>query len=261
MQVIHTGNRRSLENYRDLLLVLFQKEFKIRYKQKVLGYLWSIANPLANALVYFFAFSVIMGIREENYILFLVTGLFAWQWFSNAVNTSPKIFVGNSLIKKIAFPRILIPLAMALNHMVHFILSIPVIVLLLAVYQKIPSLNWLWGIPILLATHLLMSLGLALAFATLNLFLRDIERLVSIFMNFIFYLTPILYSEDLIPPEYRNYIYLNPVAPLIISWRQLFLDGTVMPLYLLASFGYALIFFGIGYFIYSKLSWKFAEVI
>jgi lipopolysaccharide transport system permease protein len=144
---------------------------------------------------------------------------------------------------------------------VHFILSIPVIVLFLVVHQTLPSLNWLWGIPILLAIHLTMSLGLALVFATLNLFLRDIERLVGILVHFTFYLTPILYSEDLIPPEYKNYIYLNPAAPLIISWRQLFLEGTIIPMYLLASFGYALVFFGIGYLVYSKLSWKFAEVI
>lgn len=261
MQATHSGNRRSLENYRDLLLVLFQKEFKIRYKNKVLGYVWSIANPLANAVIYFFAFSVIMGIREENYILFLITGLFAWQWFSNAVSSSPKLFVGNSLIKKIAFPRILIPLSAALNHMVHFILSIPVIILFLAIHHKVPSISWIWGIPVLLTVHLFMSLGLSLTFAALNLFLRDIERLVAILIHFTFYLTPILYSEDLIPADYKNYIYLNPVAPLVISWRKLFLDGTIVPMYMLASFGYALVFFGIGYFIYSKLSWKFAEVI
>jgi len=85
----------NLQHYIDLLIVLTQKEMKVRYKSSFLGYIWSIANPLAFAFVFFIAFKVVMKIKMENYTLFLITGLFPWQWFSNSVSLSPTIFLGN----------------------------------------------------------------------------------------------------------------------------------------------------------------------
>lgn len=258
----YVGGHRNFENYRDLLFVLVQKEFKARYKDKALGYIWSIAHPLAHTFVLYFAFGVMMRFDRQDYILVLITAMFPWQWLANCVGSSPRMFVGNaSLIKKLNFPRIIIPLAAILNHLVHFWLSIPIIVLFLLMYQKLPSLSWIYGIPILIFIQLIMAFGLSLVFASLNLFLRDLERLVSILMSFIFYCTPIIYPEDTIPQEYHHFIYYNPMAPLMISWRRLFMDGAMEPLYLLVSLAYAIAFFTIGYFIFKKLSWKFAEVV
>ncbi len=89
-----TKNMRSFENYKDLIFVLTQKEMKLRYKNNVLGYLWSIAHPLAFATVFYIAFKVFMRIKMENYQLFLITGLFPWQWFSNVVTSSTMMFLG-----------------------------------------------------------------------------------------------------------------------------------------------------------------------
>jgi lipopolysaccharide transport system permease protein len=261
-RVKYLGSHRDLENYKDLLLVLVQKDIKVRYKSKVLGYLWSIASPLAFAFVYFFAFSIIMRVDVENYPLVLISGVFPWQWFSNCVGASPRLFLANGpLIKKVKFPKIIIPLAMILNHMVHFLLSLPVIILFLFIYGQAPSVAWIVGIPSLLVIHLMMVYGISLTLSSFNLFLRDIERLVDVIMRFTFYFTPILYPIDLIPEQYRSLIPLNPVAPLIISWRELFLFGRFNLLYAAISFGYAMLFLSIGYFVYRKLSWRFAEVV
>lgn len=257
-----TENQRNWENYRDILLVLLQKDIKVRYTNKVLGYLWSVANPLANAFIFYFAFSVIMQIRQEDYVMFLITGLFPWQWLSNSVNSSPRMFIGSaSLIKKLNFPRIIIPLAVILNHMVHFVLSMPVILLFLLLHHRLPSFTWLYGIPLLMAIQLLLCLGASLLFASLNLFLRDLERLVALMMSFVFYFTPILYGEEMIPDRFKDYLLLNPAGPLITSWRQLFVQGTLNTTYILISLGYGIIWFALGYFVYRKLCSRFVEAL
>ncbi|MBW4654747.1 MAG: ABC transporter permease [Kaiparowitsia implicata GSE-PSE-MK54-09C] len=262
MKAIDLGNHRSLENYRDLLIILVQKEIKVRYKNNVLGYLWSVGNPLMFAVVYFFAFKIIMRVRVEAYPLVLLAGLFPWQWFANSVGSSPKIFVaGSSIIKKVNFPRHIIPLASVLNHMIHFCFSLPVIIVLLLFYDKVPPLSWLYGMPIQIGVQLMMLYGISLLLASLNLFVRDIEPLASIIIQMGFFFTPIIYTEDLIPERFQHLIPLNPAAPLMINWRNLILEGTLNFQYVLISFGYGLLFLALGYSVYKKLAHRFAEVL
>ena len=253
---------KNIKNYRDLIIVLTNKEIKIRYKNSLLGYFWSIANPLAFSFVFFIAFKVVMKIDMENYTLFLISGLFPWQWFSNSLNASPMIFLGNaSIIKKVNFPRNIIPLATILQDMIHFILAIPVITIFLFIYHKSPSLSWLYGIPFLLSIQLLMVYGLSLMVSSINLFFRDMEKLVGILITLVFYFTPIIYPEKMIPERLQYLINFNPLAPLMISWRNMFLNGTVEPVYLTVSSLFAIVAFAAGFTVYRKLSWKFAEVL
>ncbi len=253
---------RNLENYRDLIVVLTQKEIKVRYKSSVFGYLWSIGHPLAFAFVFFLAFKVIMKLQMEDYTLFLIAGLFPWQWFSNSVNASPMVFLGNaSIIKKVNFPRNIIPLTTVLQDMIHFILSIPVIVLFIFIYHRSPGISWLYGIPLLLCIQFLLTYGISLMISSINLFFRDLERLTGIFTTLIFYLTPIIYPETMVPERYKQLINLNPIAPLMISWRNLFLNNTLEVSLVTISLVYSIFAFIIGYLVYKKLSWRFAEVI
>lgn len=259
----HIGSHRDLENYRDLVLVLLQKELKIRYTNKILGYLWSIANPLSSAFIYFVAFGLILETREEDYALILISGLFPWQWLSNSVGSSANLFVSkSSLIKKVNFPRNIIPLCSILNHMVHYLASIPVLLVLLLISHRYPTPSWIYGFPLLLVIQFCTAYGIALAISSVNLFFRDLERLVSILLHFLFFLTPILYTADRYPVEYRNLIIgLNPAASLIVNWRSLFLNGSLELRPLLLSIGYATLSLVIGHLVYKKLSWKFAELI
>jgi lipopolysaccharide transport system permease protein len=252
----------KIQHYLDLIIVLTQKEIKVRYKNSFLGYFWSIAHPLAFALVFFIAFKVVMKIQMEDYALFLIAGLFPWQWFANSVNAAPMLFLGNaSIIKKVNFPRNIIPFAAVLQDMIHFILAIIVIVIFLFIYHKTPSFSWIYGIPILLSIQFLMTYGVSLIISSLNLFFRDLERLTNLFITLLFYFTPVIYSETMIPEKYKSIINLNPLTPLMISWRNLFLDGRLDAFYLMISLGYAVILFGLGHIIYKKLSWRFAEVL
>lgn len=253
---------RKLRYYIDLIFVLTQKELKVRYKSSILGYLWSIAHPLAFAVVFYLAFKIVIRIPMENYALFLICGLFPWQWFTNSVNAAPMIFLGNApLIKKVNFPRNLIPFTLVLQDMIHFVLAIPVIVIFLLFSGKTPGLLWLVGIPILIVIEFLLVYGVCLMLASLNLFFRDLERLTVIFMTILFYVTPIFYSETMVPSRFQSILRLNPLAPLMINWRSLFMEGTLRWEDLFLSLCYGVVFFTVGFFVYRKLSWRFAEVL
>jgi lipopolysaccharide transport system permease protein len=261
-RVNHFGSHRNFENYRDILVVLLQKELKVRYNNKGLGFLWSIANPLASAVVYLIAFQILMRIQIPDYILILITGTFTWQWFTNVVGSAPNAFVTNApLIKKVSFPRNIILLCMASNHLIHFLMSIPVMMLFLVLHGRYPTLAWLYGIPLLLVINFVMVYGLSLALASINLFFRDMERLIAIVLNFAFYLTPVLYPVETVPAHLRHLLLLNPAAPLISAWRDLLMHGKVDWFYLAVSAAYAVLFYLLGMTVYKRLSWKFAEVI
>jgi len=253
---------RSVQHYLDLIIVITQKELKSKYKNNVLGYFWSIAHPLAFALVFYIAFKIVIKIPLQDYMVFLISGLFPWQWLATSVGTAPTVFLANvSIIKKVNFPRNIIPFTIVLQDMIHFVLSIPVIVLFMLIYNITPGWIWLVGIPLLLIIQFIFIYGVALAISSLNLFFRDLERLTGIFITLAFYFTPIIYPETMIPAKYAKLVNLNPLTPLMASWRNLFLHNQLDFMQLAISFAYALLFLAIGSIIYKKLSWKFAEVL
>lgn len=249
-------------HYRDLVIVLTRKEMKVRYKRSILGYFWSIANPLALATVLFVAFQLIAKFDIDNYPLFLICGLFPWQWLNNSLSFAPSVLIGNAqIIKKTSFPKTALLLAHVLHDTIHFLLSIPIVVVFLLIFGKLPSWNWMYGVPLLLLIQLLLCYSGTLLIASVNLFFRDIERLIVTFMVLAFYCTPVIYSQDMAPAGYRALIYANPFAPIIISWRSLLLDGSFEPIPVLLSALYAIVGLSIAYPVYRKLEWRFAEVL
>jgi len=253
---------RDLLHARDLVLVLLVKELKVRYKNTILGYAWSILNPLLFALVLFFVFKVIIRIQVENYLLFLVTGLFPWQWFQNSINAANGYFLGNaSLLKRVYFPRSVLVLTAILNDMVHFLASLAVIVAMMAYYGVWPRVSWCWLLPLLLATQFMLTFGLAMVVATANLFFRDLERLTGILTMLWFYLTPVTFAASMIPERFSWSIYINPMAGLVLCWRDVFLTGTMRWDYFGSAAGAALIALAAGLAVYQWKKWRFAEIV
>jgi len=152
----------SLRQNAELLIELTKKEIKVRYKNAFLGYIWSLASPLASALVYYFVFKMVLSNRIDNFSLFLISGLFPWQWFANSVLLSTSVFISNkSLLKKTTLPKVVLLLAGILNGAVHFLLSVPVIVLFLLLAGKRPSLMWIVGLPALMIPQFLIIFGVS----------------------------------------------------------------------------------------------------
>jgi lipopolysaccharide transport system permease protein len=241
---------------------LTKKELKVRYKNTYLGYLWSLLNPLALTAVLFFAFRLVMRVPVENYALFVLLGLFPWQWFANSVSASTGVFVANaSLVKKTAFPRELLVFSVVLNDLFHFLCSLPIILGLLRAHGRMPGLAELLWLPALITCQGLMVAGASLLVASTNLFFRDLERLVAVGINLLFYLTPIVYPEALIPPAFQPYVFISPMAPLVVAYRSVFLGNGVSWWVFLGAVGYAGTVFAVGYGVFARLRWRFAEVL
>ena len=256
--------------YRDLIWVLVAKELKLRYHSTAFGYLWSLLNPLAFAAIYFVVFTLFMNIPRSgdmvHYALFLITGLFSWQWFANSATSSNYFFLDNrSLIKKIRFPRHFLVVAGVLNDMIHFVISIPVIVAFMLYYHVYPSAAWIVLLPLMVIVQFFFTTGVALMLASCNLFFRDLERMTLICVQGWFFLTPVIYSVSMIPDRYRWAVwwdvYANPMAPIIICWREMFLHGTAPPAVVVAACGWAAAAFAVGWWIYRSLQWRFAEIV
>ena len=252
----------EINRYYDIIFVLTQKELRTRYKNLGLGYLWSLANPLAYSAVYYFVFKFVMKVKVDCFPLFLISALFPWQWFSNSVGVAWITYLGNApLIKKVNFPRNLLPFVVSIQDMLHFLASVPIIFLFMGIYGK-PFSWWLIpGIPALALIQFAYTYSIGLAISSVNLFFRDLEKLIGVLMTFLFYLTPIVYSTDMVPEEYRAYTVLNPVAPLMMSWRLLFFEGRLDAGLIGMSLGYASVFLILSHLIYRKLVWRFAEVL
>jgi lipopolysaccharide transport system permease protein len=249
-------------HYLDLITELLRKELKVRYKRLALGYLWSILSPLMYAGLYYVVFGRILNVKTENYPLFLIAGLFPWQWMTNTINVAPSTFISNSaLIKKTLFPRHLIPLVIALQDAIHFLISVPVIILFIILFNGKVSLEWIYALPLMAVIHFGMAYSFNLIISTCTVFFRDIERFLQIGMTFLFYMTPVLYSETLIPAQYQHLIVWHPLAPLMINWRNLFMQGTINPTYLLSSALWCVGLLIFARWVYLKLSWRFAEVL
>lgn len=210
----------------ELISVLTRKEINVRYKSSVLGYLWSVLHPLTFGLIYFVVFREIMRVPVANYPLFILSGLFPWQWAAAAISNAPATFLANaSIIRRVAFPRGALPVSLVLMEGIHFLCALPVIVLLIVCSGGLPSICWLWGIPVLWAIQSALLTGITWALAVVTPFLRDLERFTALGVMALFYATPVLYPAQMVPARWAWLLWANPFASLIAAWRDLLMKG------------------------------------
>jgi lipopolysaccharide transport system permease protein len=206
--------------------VLVLKEFHTRYKRTWLGYAWSVLSPLGMALVFFFLFRIVMRVGMADYALFLLAGLFPWHAFQNSLFSGILSFVGNAtLIKKVAFPRSALVVASVMTEYIHLLLTTPIMLAFMLYYGHLPHLSMIWTVPLLLVIGIMTASGLSLIAATVNLFFRDLQRLLQVFVMFWFYGTPILYPEAMVPQSYRWVLNVNPMTYQISCWHDVFFYG------------------------------------
>ncbi len=252
----------DLAYYYDLLSVLTSKELKLRYRGTKLGVLWSLANPIAFALVLHFAVKRVLRIDIDSYALFILAALFSWQWISTSLSASASVFTGNaSLIRKLYFPRYMLCVAIVFGNMIHFAVAIPVYAAL-RVASGLPPMSstWIAGIPLLLVLQSLLLLGGVMIISTINAILRDMRHLVEVGLVLLFYLTPIIYPLSMVPRGGQWLVLVNPLAPIVLSWRDLLLDGVLSPYCVLAA-GYAVLSLGLGFAVYRRFSWRLPELV
>ena len=218
----------SLSTSWDLLLAITRRDIRVRYQGTVLSFIWWIARPLTLGTVLYFALGHVFNLRDDvpNYSIFLLSALFPWFWFSSSVGQATGVFVGNSgLLKKVHFPKLILPLSTVLFNTSQFLLTLPILIGFVLIAGISPSTSWIIGIPTLIALQLLLLIGIGTLLATLNVFFRDLGPMVDVALLLLFYLSAIIFPLERVPEDFRPFLALNPVAPLIDAWRNLFLHG------------------------------------
>jgi len=215
-------NLHDLWQYRDLLYILAARDIKVRYKQTVLGVLWAIIQPLSMMIIFTLFFGRLAGIPSDGipYPLFAYAGLLSWAFFSNALNSSGNSLVGNSsLITKVYFPRMIIPIAAVGSGLIDFVIAFGLLVLLMLYYGIGFSPNILM-VPILTLLTALLATGIGMWMSALNVKYRDVRYALPFFIQLWMFATPIIYPSSLIPDEWRWLFRINPLTGIVEGYRS-----------------------------------------
>lgn len=266
----------DLVDYRYLLRNLVVRDLKARYKNSVLGILWSVLNPLFLMIVFTILFSVLANNQIRQYPIFVLVGLIPWNFFSGGLVSGTTSVTGNSsLVKKVYFPRELLPLSALLSNLVNFLFSFSVLVIFLYLFGIGLTVHALW-VPVILLTQLIFTLGLILLFSSLTVFYGDVLMILEVVLLAWFFLTPVFYSLELFGPTAtvlgitfdpaQVMRWINPMASIIDGYRTV-LWGTyesagpvsMNPAYLLRTFVTAVIVLAIGYSLFARLDPLFGE--
>jgi ABC-type polysaccharide/polyol phosphate export permease len=266
-----TVRLQELLRYRGLIRNLVVSELKARYKNSVLGFVWSLLNPLAMMLVFTVVFGVLWPNNQiKNYPIFLLCGLLPWNFFSISVTSSITSITGNgNLIKKVYFPREVLPIATVLAQLVNFLLALLVLFVVLLVFRSNFS-SWLWTLPLIILIQTCFTLGIGFVLSTLHVFYRDTLMVMEVVMLAWFFLTPVFYSVLQLPASYmllgvevdvRRLIYiLNPMASIINVYRDLLYFGyRTDPDFFIRTTLTALLVLLFGYWFFVRYRDRFGE--
>jgi len=249
-----------LFEYSELIKNLVASDLKVKYQSSVLGFAWSMLNPLLMMLVLYAVFNNIFRFEQEHFALYLLIGIIAWRFLANGTMTAMGSIVGkSSLVTKIFIPREVLTFSMTMSAFISSILEFLVLIPLLLILGVSLSFTVLL-FPVIHILFFVMVYGVSLVLASLYVYYRDLNQIWDILLQVGFYLAPIIYPLSLVPEKYIFYYMLNPVTRLMVMYRDILLYSTIpsaLDFLIVAMCG--LIFLIIGTMIFRKLSPRFAE--
>ena len=250
----------DLRHYREFLKSNVKKDIRGKYKGSFLGVLWSFINPLLSVLVYAIVFPYIMRIKVENYLIYLITGIITWTFFTSSINMGLISVLSNAdIIKKVYFPRIILPISTVTSCLVNFLISCLIIVLFCLGSGLGISFQILW-LPLIAIIQYVMLLGFTFILSAIEMYMRDIEHIVNFILSMAFYVTPILYTPDIFPEKLAWVLKVNPMAYLVNAYRSIFFYQKMPDLMGIGVVSiFSIFLFMIGYLIFEKLQKGFAE--
>lgn len=251
---------KALYDYRELLKTSISKDVRGKYKNSVLGILWSFLNPLLQIAVYAIVFPLIMKSNLPNYTVFLCCGLIPWNFFSAAISRTSFTMVENgNIIKKVYFPREVLPISVVTSEAINFIIS-TIIILAFVLGYGMGLSKFLIFYPLVLLVQYILLIGISFIVSSVTVYFRDLQHFIGIALQLLFYATPIVYAPNTIPENFQWILKFNPMTYVINGYRDIFyykqmpdLSSMVMVL------GIGLIVCLAGYFIFNKLQRRFAE--
>lgn len=220
----------DLWRYRELFYILAWRDFKVRYKQTVIGVAWSVLRPLLTMMVIVVVFSKLAKMPSEGnapYAIMSLAGLLPWQFFSNALSESSNSLISNTnLFTKVYFPRILIPASSIVLGFVDFLITFVLLLLIMIFYQFMPNINMIF-LPFFFILTFFASFGIGILMSTLNLKYRDFRYIVPFIVQFGMYISPVAFSSSIVPLKYQFLYSLNPLVGIIDGFRWCIIGGEV----------------------------------
>jgi lipopolysaccharide transport system permease protein len=224
---------KDLWRYRELFYILSWRDIKVRYKQTTLGILWAILRPLLTMLIFTFVFGTIAGMKFAStvpYAIIVFAGLLPWQFFSNALSESGNSLVGNErLITKVYFPRMIIPASSVITSFIDFFISFVILLALFVYYRYVPPLQ-VFVMPIFWIMAFIASIGPGLYLAALNVKYRDFRHVIPFIIQFGLFISPVGFSSEMIPAQWRWLYAFNPIAGVIDGFRWCIVQDAPNPL-------------------------------
>ena len=261
---------KELFNYRQMIFSMTRKDLRGRYMGSVLGFLWTFVNPLLQLLVYDLVFSFLLRNGMEKFYLYLFAGLVPWMFFSSAVtNGCVAVLSQKSMVKKIYFPREVLPIAYVTSGFVNMLLSFLIIFVVMLIGGIAPGhtmhVSALLCLPLIWIVEYILALGFALITSALTVYFRDLQHILGILTMAWMYACPIVYDISLVADRLGSKLwiyYLNPMAPVINAYHQILYYGEVPDLAtLFGAVGMGLFFVIVGYAVFRRLQRGFAEEI
>jgi len=251
----------GLLRYRALVRNLVVKDLKLKYRGSLLGLLWSLLNPALMLVVYTFAFKIVLRVPTENYAYFIMAGLLPWSFFAGALTASTQAIIGNAgLIRRVYFPREILPIASVLFTFTQLLLAFAVFLpVLILISGSAPSWKMAFVLPVLLV-HLVFTMGLAVALAAVTVHFRDVAHLTEVLLPLLFWATPIVYPIDLVPATLQGWMKLSPLALFALASPDVLLQARLPEWALIVPLvGWSAATVGLGYLVFRRLSPTLAE--
>jgi ABC-2 type transport system permease protein len=234
--------------------LLAQRDLKVRYSTSVLGYVWSILDPLVMSGIYWFVFTQVFskGVGEQPYIVFLLTALLPWMWFTNTISDCTRAFIrGAKLIRSTKIPRTIWVTSLVTSKGIEFLASLPVLALFAILAGATLHIEALWFVVAILLQAVLIT-GIGLIVAPLVVFFRDLERAVKLLLRFLFYASPIIYGVTDLPPQLHTLAAFNPLSGIFSLYRAAFFPDQIEPFTVAMAAVISVLFLVIGIFVFRR---------
>ena len=250
----------ELIKYKEFLRTNVKKDIRGKYKGSFLGVLWSFINPLLSVVVYAIVFHYIMRFNINHYLIYLISGIIPWTFFTTSVNMGMNSILFNSeIIKKVYFPRVILPISSVTSGLINFLISC-IIVILFAIFSGVGISIYLFMLPIVIIIQYIFTLGIVFILSALEIYVRDIEHIINFLISMLFYVTPILYTPSYVPEKFAWILKINPLAYIIEAYHSIIYYKTIPnmgDLGVILTISIFILF--AGYKIFDKLQKGFAE--
>lgn len=252
---------KEIYDYREMIFSLIKRELRGKYKASVLGFLWTFINPLLQMLVYIVVFSYILKSGIEKFPIFLFVSLMPWNFFSASITSGSTCVVNQeNLVKKIYFPRIVLPLSYVTSMFVNMLLTFIVIFAVLIISGFGINMGAVCFLPLVMLIEYILALGICMITSALAVYFRDLEYIMGIITMAWMYLTPILYTVDIVPDNLKGVFNMNPMTPVILAYQQILYNKQIPNMNTLMHAGMVgVVSLVLGCLIFSKIQRKFVE--